>query len=408
MLYTLPSLYSVFTCELYAIKKALEYILVTETDKSYLLHTDSQSSLQALQDIFSTNALIQEIHQLLTDLMKQGRKITLIWIPSHQGIPGNETVDAAAKEATRLPLHFFTSIPHTDAIKYITRKLHNHWQTSWTESSSSKLHEIVQHCRMKYPLQNFKRQDQVLITRLRVGHTRITHSYLLDRTPPPTCTNCHIRISVRHLISECPLYHLHRDQFHIPKDLSTVLNKPSFSSNLIKFLKAINIYKCYQIFAQFLPSRALVPYEALSHLSHLDDVLHSFTLSRILHIHLLERGWDTFRLVRKLQPHLHGWAIPTALFLPANSLFRQITVAQNKLLLGTKDVVVAQKVTKGMVAPHGQGANLHSATISSGSILLPDFFGVQLCHLHYLISMPCPFCYLISSGRNYSMPSLPN
>ncbi|KAJ4446505.1 hypothetical protein ANN_13201 [Periplaneta americana] len=160
MLYTLPSLYSVFTCELYAIKKALEYILETETDKSYLLHTDSQSSLQALQDIFSTNALIQEIHQLLTDLMKQGRKITLIWIPSHQGIPGNETVDAAAKEATRLPLHFFTSIPHTDAIKYITRKLHNHWQTSWTESSSSKLHEIVQHCRMKYPLQNFKRQDQ--------------------------------------------------------------------------------------------------------------------------------------------------------------------------------------------------------------------------------------------------------
>ncbi|KAJ4430889.1 hypothetical protein ANN_19480 [Periplaneta americana] len=168
MLYTLPSLYSILTCELYAIKKALEYILETETDKSYLLHTDSQSSLQALQDIFSTNALIQEIHQLLTDLMKQGRKITLILIPSHQGIPGNETVDAAAKEVTRLPLHFLTSIPHTDAIKCITRKLHNHWQTSWTESSSSKLHEIVQHSRMKYPLQNFKRQDQrkVAVVRL--------------------------------------------------------------------------------------------------------------------------------------------------------------------------------------------------------------------------------------------------
>lgn len=237
MLYTFPSLYSVFTCELYAIKKALEHILETQTDKCYLLHTDSQSSLQALQDIFSTNALIQEMHQLLTDLMKQGRKITLMWIPSHQGIPGNELADAAAKEATRLPLHVPTSIPHIDAIKYISRKLHNHWQTSWKESSSSKLHEVTQHSRMKYPLQNFKRQDQVIITRLRVGHTKITHSYLLDRTLPPTCTNCHSKISVRHIISECPLYHLHRDQFHISTYSSTVLNNPTSSSNLIKFLK---------------------------------------------------------------------------------------------------------------------------------------------------------------------------
>ncbi|KAJ4443973.1 hypothetical protein ANN_05762 [Periplaneta americana] len=46
------------------------------------------------------------------------------------------------------------------------------------------------------------------------------------------------------------------------------------------------------------------------------------------------------------------------------------------------------------------------------SILLPDFFGAQLCHVHSATrllrgaTMPCPFCYLISSGRNYAMSIL--
>ncbi|KAJ4450869.1 hypothetical protein ANN_02301 [Periplaneta americana] len=113
--------------------------------------------------------------------MKQGRKITLIWIPSHQ------MKLQMLQKATRLPLHFLTSIPHTDAIKYISRKLHNHWQTSWTESSSSKLHKIVQHSRMKYPLQNFKPKQ--------VGSQPDTHAAapLEELQPPrqprqPVCT----------------------------------------------------------------------------------------------------------------------------------------------------------------------------------------------------------------------------
>ncbi|KAJ4428765.1 hypothetical protein ANN_25758 [Periplaneta americana] len=120
------------------------------------LHLGTANSSEAVYEDININdsSAIKEI----SSHSNIGLQQLCLRIPAHQGIPGNETVDAAAKEAT---LHFFTSIPHTDAIKYITRKLHNHWQTSWTESSSSKLHEIVQHSRMKYPLQNFKRQDQV-------------------------------------------------------------------------------------------------------------------------------------------------------------------------------------------------------------------------------------------------------
>ena len=36
------------------------------------------------------------------------------------------------------------------------------------------------------------RKDQIIykkINRLRIGHTRLTHSYLIEHTDPPKCTN---------------------------------------------------------------------------------------------------------------------------------------------------------------------------------------------------------------------------
>jgi hypothetical protein len=47
------------------------------------------------------------------------------------------------------------------------------------------------------------RRDEILIHRLHVRHTYLTHSYILRRDTPPECEYCHVRLTVEHL-----LYHV--------------------------------------------------------------------------------------------------------------------------------------------------------------------------------------------------------
>jgi hypothetical protein len=66
-----------------------------------VIATDSLSTLLAASDKKVTkNPKTRKIRKLLE---QKGDKITLLWVPSHAGIPGNEKVDSAAKEALDEP-----------------------------------------------------------------------------------------------------------------------------------------------------------------------------------------------------------------------------------------------------------------------------------------------------------------
>ena len=60
--------------------------------------SDSLSALQALLNPDSSD-LIQEIMYLKHQLSNMGIHVSLVWIPSHVGIIGNEIVDKLAKES---------------------------------------------------------------------------------------------------------------------------------------------------------------------------------------------------------------------------------------------------------------------------------------------------------------------
>jgi len=47
------------------------------------------------------------------------------------------------------------------------------------------------------------RYDSVLLNILRIGHSRLTHSYLLSGDDPPTCQSCGIPLTVKHILVEC-------------------------------------------------------------------------------------------------------------------------------------------------------------------------------------------------------------
>jgi len=96
---------SVFTTELFAIKKALE---LRETTKT-IIYTDSLSAVHAIMNNKNKNPLVQQIQN---DLNSNNKTTILCWIPSHVGIVGNELADKCAKEAINGNFHQILKLYH--------------------------------------------------------------------------------------------------------------------------------------------------------------------------------------------------------------------------------------------------------------------------------------------------------
>ena len=47
------------------------------------------------------------------------------------------------------------------------------------------------------------RKDKVVLCRVRIGHTYLTHSYILWKDPPPQCEQCPFILTICHILVEC-------------------------------------------------------------------------------------------------------------------------------------------------------------------------------------------------------------
>ena len=56
------------------------------------------------------------------------------------------------------------------------------------------------------------RQAEVVLAPLRIGHTKITHLYLLKREEQPYCFGCDAPFTVRHSLLECSDFFAHKKQ----------------------------------------------------------------------------------------------------------------------------------------------------------------------------------------------------
>ncbi|GBM97932.1 hypothetical protein AVEN_228358-1 [Araneus ventricosus] len=127
-------------------------------------------------------------------------------IPSHVGIRGNEDADKAAKSASAF---YNMSVPVCDLKKHIKNHLCFSWQTQWNLETQNKLHHPVKPVIENWPSMRNRKSDTVL-TRLRIGHTRLTYRYLLMGEKAPTCTHCGCSLSFIHFLVECPFFNSQR------------------------------------------------------------------------------------------------------------------------------------------------------------------------------------------------------
>lgn len=240
--YHLPKGTSVYTGELMAIYKALLYIANLQSSISVVC-TDSLSSLQSISQLFADNALVQLIQQTLYQLQTYKKKVTLVFVPSHTGIPGNERADAAAREAAspENPDCSFVNIAiHSDVVSYARNQIKRLWQEKWT-TSDSRLKNIKKSVSGLLSLPP-NRWTQVKISRLRLGHSRLTHSFLLSREDPPLCEHCHVRLTVEHIMSECQQYTAQREECGVSLCLAESLGSDSHRLKAtVEFLKATDL-----------------------------------------------------------------------------------------------------------------------------------------------------------------------
>ena len=109
------------------------------------------------------------------------------WIPSHVGISGNGRADGLAKAALTSSLTASSRICWSDLKPKIVMYIDTIWQELWNNEAKNKLFETLPN--LKESLCNrantlYHKQESVM-TRLRIGHTWITHSCLLKNEYQP-------------------------------------------------------------------------------------------------------------------------------------------------------------------------------------------------------------------------------
>ena len=107
------------------------------------------------------------------------KMMPLIPLGHHIGIQGNEMVDKQAKtllslEPTSFKILFSSFKPSIN--KYILEE----WQTSWNNSIGNKVLDSKPTIGEYQSVVRNIRKEEVVLARLRLGHTRVTHSYLLQ------------------------------------------------------------------------------------------------------------------------------------------------------------------------------------------------------------------------------------
>ena len=235
----LPSNASIFTAEIKAIDLALDAIAESDDDH-FIIFSDSLSVLLSLENKKLDNPLVVNLLHKLHLLSIAHKTIFFCWIPSHIGIRGNEAADVAAKKSLDFNI-IASQVPNTDLKPHINSFIANKWQERWSSCPDNKLFKIKPTLGVWPSSFRNSRKEEVVLSRLRIGHTYFTHSYILRQEDPPECTACQEIYSVRHVLIDCIDLGLIRLRFYTVPDMKTLFDTISVD-RILSFVNEVNLF----------------------------------------------------------------------------------------------------------------------------------------------------------------------
>ncbi|KYN22473.1 hypothetical protein ALC57_05124, partial [Trachymyrmex cornetzi] len=236
-------------------------ILAMDANHSRItIFSDSKSAIEAICNCkhYQRNYIIYLIKQAVLSMAKAQISVTLYWVPSHEGIPGNETADCIAKNAATNGVLANFKIPFEDffceATKAADLRFNNYLKTRAQTKGTVHFE--------RYPLTSKKtwfheysltREEITIINRLRSNHYNLNESlHRVNIIDSPDCTCGPIRQTINHVIFECPLFehkalplrrYLSQDTSSPPVDIFPFLSKPPLKliRLLLAFMKALSL-----------------------------------------------------------------------------------------------------------------------------------------------------------------------
>ena len=234
----IPDSSSIFSAEIKAIDIALDFLEQSRSNR-FIIFSDSLSVLQALSNQKFENPLICNLLERISQVLLC-KRVVFCWLPSHVGIKGNELADKSAKSALSLPISDF-KVPFTDFKSSISKYIQSRWQLQWDTDIHNKLHSIKPSLGEWHQAYRTVRREEVIIARLRIGHSRLTHSWLLTRDDPPECIPCSVPFSIQHILIDCidfqTIRSRHFDAYSVGNLFDTVRIE-----TIIAFIKEIGLY----------------------------------------------------------------------------------------------------------------------------------------------------------------------
>ena len=233
---------SVCGAELHALLLALnaiKQIAHSKRKKSFTIWSDSLSALQTIYGDGGNDIKTTLIKYLLADLTS--KEITFIWLPGHVGIYGNEQADRLAKEARSKVISPNALLIPGDLKGKTNEYIGRMWQEEWDLQVENKLHEVFPRLTEGPPMGTRNRREESVMSRLRIGHSWLSHGFLLRGEEQPFCHSCNCVFNIKHILTECSDLSDTRRRYYLETDMYRLF-KQTDPGSIFQYLKEIRLY----------------------------------------------------------------------------------------------------------------------------------------------------------------------
>ena len=210
--YRLSDESTVFQAEVFAICKAMEFLITKAEQESISgagrLFSDSQSALQAVCSSIVESSVVSKAIRLLNEVPIH---FSLHWIKAHAGHPYNEAVDKLAKRGTELAYISVMPLPRSMIRVQVIAKLREIWESEWElygEARQSKRFLVKTNRSRGKSVCYLNRVDLRRLFLAITGHNYLRyHMSLQNPEIDPACRYCYLEPeSFIHFLENCPAF----------------------------------------------------------------------------------------------------------------------------------------------------------------------------------------------------------